>query len=194
MINIFQLPFTFDPAALQADLARIGPDEWVPHYNTSAYEGSWSGVALRSVGGHANIIYAFPAPQEQFKNSEIVERCPSFRQVLETLHCPLTSVRLLRLDAGSSILEHSDDALGYEDGEVRLHVPIVTDPAVTFYLSGEPIPMQVGECWYLNLTLPHRVDNHSTVDRVHMVIDCKVNDWLTSIFPAENELNMEHGA
>lgn len=185
MINIFQLPFTFDPTALQADLARIAPDEWVPHFNTSVYEGSWSGVALRSVGGKATSLYPDPTAQGRFEDTEVVERCPAFRDVLATLHCPLTSARLLRLEPGSNIKEHRDYRLGYEDGEVRLHIPIVTDPAVTFFLSSQPVPMQVGECWYLNLNLPHRVENHSTIARVHLVIDCEINNWLMGVFPGD---------
>jgi len=102
--------------------------------------------------------------------------------VLALLHCPLTAVRLLRLKAGSSIREHSDYRLGYEDGEVRLHIPVVTNPDVNFFLAGQRLSMQEGECWYLNVNLPHRVDNQSTTDRIHLVIDCVVNDWLAEFF------------
>jgi hypothetical protein len=38
--------------------------------------------------------------------------------------------------------------------------------------------MKEGECWYLNFNLPHRVKNSGTADRIHLVIDCVVNDWL----------------
>lgn len=182
MIPILKLPFQFDPAALQADLATISADEWVPHFNTSTYEGSWSGVALRSVGGRATQLYPDPTAHGQFADTDVLARCPTFHTVLATLECPLLAARLLRLDPRSHILEHRDYRLGYEDGEVRLHIPVVTHPAVTFFLSGQPVPMQVGECWYLNLNLPHRVDNHSDIARVHLVVDCVVNEWLDSLF------------
>jgi hypothetical protein len=32
--------------------------------------------------------------------------------------------------------------------------------------------------WERNINLPHRVHNRSAVDRVHLVLDCVVNDWL----------------
>jgi hypothetical protein len=183
MLATLKLPFTFDPKWLQAELAQIQPDEWVNHFNTSIYEGDWSGVALRSVGGAALTLYPDPTATGQFSDTAILGRCPYYQTVLATFHCPLTSVRLLRLKAGSSIREHRDYRLGYEDGEVRLHIPVLTNPAVAFFLQGERVWMRAGECWYLNVNLKHRVDNQSTADRIHLVIDCVVNEWLAAFFP-----------
>jgi hypothetical protein len=90
----------------------------------------------------------------------------------------LKSVRLLRLAPGSVIREHSDFDLGEELGEVRLHVPVVTNPNVEFYLAGKRVAMEAGECWYLDLSLPHRVQNRGASERVHLVVDCVLNDWL----------------
>ena len=100
------------------------------------------------------------------------------QEVLASFHCPLEAVRLLKLTAGSSIREHRDYKLGYEDGVLRFHIPVITSPDVAFFLEGRQIVMNPGECWYLNLNLPHHVDNHSTVDRIHLVIDAIVNDWV----------------
>jgi len=41
--------------------------------------------------------------------------------------------------------------------------------------------MAEGECWYLDFNLPHYVDNRSSDDRIHLVVDCHVNDWVTSL-------------
>lgn len=182
MLTALKLPFCFDAQQLQNDLKKIEEAEWVKHYNSSIYEGDWSGVALRSVGGKAMQLYPDPTATDDFADTEMLSRCNYYRQVLNTLHCPLTAVRLLRLRAGSNIAEHRDYRLGYEDGEVRLHVPIVTNPDVAFYLAGERVMMAIGDCWYLNVNLPHRVDNRSNTDRVHLVIDCVVNDWLAAYF------------
>ncbi len=179
----FQFPFRFDPIRLKADLERISPDEWVPHFNTNIYEGEWSGVALRSIAGHALQLYPDPTATGSFTDTALLARCPSYQEVLATFRCPLTSVRLLRLKARSSIREHRDYKLGWEDGEMRIHIPIVTNPAVAFFVNGERVPMQEGETWYVNVNLPHRVDNESDTDRIHLVVDCVVNDWLTSLLP-----------
>ena len=181
----YKLPLHLDPVHLKTDLARIRPDEWVPHFNTSYYEGDWSGVALRAVGGRAGQLYPDPTASDDFADTPILARCPYFQEVLAAFHCPLTSARLLKLSAGSSIREHKDYKLGLEDGEMRVHIPIVTNVDVAFFLAGEQVIMQEGEAWYLNLNLSHRVENHSHTDRIHLVIDCVVNDWARELFPPE---------
>jgi len=174
-----KLPLHFDVEALQTDLARIGPAEWSRHYASDDYEGEWSGVALRTVGGMPG-LFPMMAPPELFAPTAVLLRCPYFQQVITEIRFPLTAVRLLKLDAGSRILEHHDDRVGFADGQVRLHIPIVTHPAVDFRLEGEPVVMREGECWYLDLTRNHRCDNRSDIDRVHLVLDGVANDWIAS--------------
>lgn len=38
--------------------------------------------------------------------------------------------------------------------------------------------MREGELRYLDFYQKHRVENNSDLDRIHLVLDCKVNDWL----------------
>jgi hypothetical protein len=183
MLESYKLPLRFDPDRLKEDLARFQPDEWIPHFNTSYYEGDWSGIALRAVGGRAGQLY--PDPTGDFADTPMLARCPYFQEVLAAFHCPLTSVRLLKLAARSSIREHSDYRLGFEDGEMRVHIPVVTNADVAFFLAGEQVIMQEGEAWYLDLNQRHRVENHSEIDRIHLVMDCVVDDWVRQLFPLE---------
>jgi hypothetical protein len=185
MRSSYRLPLNFDVQRLQADLAQVRPEEWVAHFNTGDYEGDWRGVALRAVGGDPARIYLDPIAQRAYGDTAVLARCPYLQEVLAQLQCPLRSVRLLSLRAGSVIREHRDYKLGYEDGEVRLHVPLITNPDVAFHVNGQRLMMNPGECWYINFNLPHRVANRGTTDRVHLVIDCTVNDWLRALLPAE---------
>ena len=178
--NAAKLPLVFDPAGLQADLARLGSAEWVAHFNTGFFSGDWSGAALRSVGGKDGAIYA-DTSHGDFANTALLQQCRHLQAVIESFQCPLRSVRLLRLTAGSIIREHRDYDLGYDAGEVRLHVPVITNPQVEFYLNNRRIRMVEGECWYLDLNQPHRVQNRGMTDRVHLVIDCQLNDWLRDL-------------
>nr|HMS43742.1 aspartyl/asparaginyl beta-hydroxylase domain-containing protein [Pyrinomonadaceae bacterium] len=75
--------------------------------------------------------------------------------------------------------------LGLEDGEIRIHIPVLTNPQVEFILDDQKVEMQEGEAWYLNFNLFHTVRNEGTTDRIHLVIDCVVNDWMLSNFPAQ---------
>jgi hypothetical protein len=188
-----KLPFEFDSAVLQQDLARVDPDDWSPHYNERDFGGQWKGAALRSAAGSNRDILAAPAGEVQFMETPLLARCHYFREVLNAFHCPLKSVRLLSLAPGSFIREHSDHALGYEDGEIRIHIPVVTDAAVEFYVCGERLLLEEGRCYYVNVNLPHRVNNRSSISRVHLVIDAEVNDWVHRIFH-ENSRPVERSA
>lgn len=181
-LKAYQLPFHFDPRALQADLAQLASTDWVAHFNRHYYEGEWSGVALRATDGLATRLYNNPN-QQNFADTPVLARCHNLQAVLANFHCPLTSVRLLKLAAGAAIREHSDPDLHYEYGEVRLHIPLQTNPQVEFFLADERIVMNEGECWFLNLSLPHRVINRGETDRIHLVVDCLVNDWLRTKIP-----------
>jgi hypothetical protein len=92
---------------------------------------------------------------------------------------------VLRLGAAARIREHRDYDLGYEEGQVRLHVRIVTGPEVDFFLDAHRLEMNEGECWYLDLSLPHWVENRGATDRIHLVIDCELNEWLRNLLPTD---------
>src|SRR6266540_817787 len=118
-----KLPLVFDAGRLRDDVARLLPEDWAPHFNQRQYEGEWSGVALRSTPGAHVPLYPDPT-RTDFIDLAVLDRCPYIREVLTTFRCPLAFVRLLRLSAGSHIREHRDHCLSYEDGEVRLHIPV----------------------------------------------------------------------
>jgi hypothetical protein len=177
-----KLPMSFDVGRLQIDLARMRPEDWTAHFNTSYYDGLWSGIALRTTEGAHVPLYPDPS-KNTYVDLEVLARCPYIAEVMAAFHCPLQLVRLLKLSPGSNIKEHRDYNLSYEDGEVRVHIPIQTNPDVEFAVDGTALPMGEGECWYINFNLPHRIHNRGTTDRVHLVIDCVLNDWLRSMFP-----------
>ena len=181
MLSCLKLPLKFNPEGLQADLHQIADDEWVRHFNDRYYEGDWSGVALLSVNGTSKQLYTDPAGDESPIDTPVLARCPSLKETLAALKCRVKSARLLKLGAGSRIIEHRDHNLSLEDEEARLHVTITTSELVDFLINGERIVMNPGECWYINANLPHSVNNRSDSARVHMVIDCKVDDWLRSL-------------
>ena len=56
-----------------------------------------------------------------------------------------------------------------------------------FFVGGRRLMMAEGEAWCIDFSLPHRVDNESDKDRVHLVIDCRVNGWLKRLIPFAGE-------
>lgn len=177
-----KLPLVFDRVRLRQDLDGLRDGDWSPHFNQRQYEGEWSGVPLRSTPRAHVPLYPDPTSNE-FVDLPVLDRCPYLREVLAAFDCPLTFVRLLKLGPGSNIREHRDHCLSYEDGEVRIHIPVQTNPDVEFVVDGQALPLREGEAWYINFNLPHRIFNGSTTDRVHLVIDCRLNAWLDAMFP-----------
>ena len=178
------LPFRFEAPQLKAQLNNIDAGEWTPHYNERDYGGDWRGVALRSHSGKSSDLITKPPGSSEFVDTPLLERCPYFQTVLSMFDCPLKSVRLLSLAPQSFIREHSDHALDFEDGEVRIHVPVQTSSDIEFYLNGARLLLEEGHSYYLNVNLPHRVNNRSHEERIHLVIDAEVNAWLRELFAA----------
>jgi len=181
-MSTYKFPFVFDPARLKDDLNEVSGGEWIEHFNKLDYETGWSGVMLRSVGGS---LTDMEGTRGHFAETTVLARCPYVREVVNAFQCDKKRVRFLRLEAGAVIKRHIDEALSFELGEVRIHVPIVTHPAVEFYLNDKRVVLKEGEAWYMDVTFPHSVKNGSTIDRVHLVLDCVVNDWIRSIMPLD---------
>jgi hypothetical protein len=178
-----RLPFRFDSCLLARDLQTLASFGWIKHFVRQNYEGDWSVIPLRGKAGATHpvmMIYSDPTATE-FENTPMLRGCPYFRSVLDTFACPLQAVRLMRLTPGSVIKEHTDLELSVEEGTARIHVPITTNPGVEFYLNGSRIVLEAGSAWYLRLVDPHQVHNKGNTDRVHMVIDASVNDWLRGL-------------
>lgn len=179
-----RLPLDFDPARLAADMTAVAAGGWIAHFITQNYEGNWSVIPLRAQAGARHLvqmIYSNPAATA-FEDTPMLASAPYLREVLAAFACPLQSVRLMRLAPGSVIKEHTDHDLRFEDGNVRLHIPVVTNDEVDFRLNGARCVMAAGTSWYLRLSDPHSVANRGNSDRVHLVIDASVNGWLTELF------------
>jgi Aspartyl/Asparaginyl beta-hydroxylase len=179
-----RLPLDFEPDRLAADLKAVEAAGWTGHFVKQNYDGDWSAIALRAPSGETHpirMIYSDPTCSE-FVDTPLLAAAPYFRQVLATFACPLLSARLMRLAPGSLIKEHRDHDLAFEEGKVRVHIPVVTNAGVDFRLNGRPCLMPAGSSWYLRLCDPHCVTNRGDSPRVHLVVDAAVNDWLAALF------------
>lgn len=179
-----KLPVAFDPAGLAADLAALAAAPWTPHFVEQNFEGDWSVIALRAPKGTAHQhpirqIYSDPSVTE-YEDTPLMDACPHLRAAAAAFG-PAHAVRLMRLTPGSVIKEHADHDLAVEDGMTRIHVPVVTNPGVVFEVNRRRVDMARGEAWYLRLADPHRVANHGTTDRIHLVIDAPLNPTLEAL-------------
>lgn len=191
VLKYIRLPFSFDDPLLKQELQAITAQQWQLHYQTKHYEGNWSAIPLRSIGGKPDNIFISPEENPVYGDTDYLRNSPAFQNVLSVFKCPLLAVRLLKLDAAAVIKEHRDNDLAFEKGEIRIHIPVITHPEVEFYLDKERMILKEGECWYMNFNLPHSIYNKSPYDRVHLVIDAVVNDWVTALFGQPGLLRKE---
>ncbi|SNS57315.1 Aspartyl/Asparaginyl beta-hydroxylase [Pseudomonas japonica] len=170
-----RLPVAIDVVPLLAALAEIDEGQWQAHFNHGYYEGDWSGVALISPADATSELTHGEGPAVQRQPWRDDAR---WQQGLRGLDVEIRSARLMRLGPNSHIHEHRDYDLGGADADMRLHVPLLTPEQVDFMLESRRVPMQAGECWFLDLNRPHSVNNHDSSPRVHLVIDCRPGPWL----------------
>lgn len=180
--KMVRLDAHFDPVRLQQDLQTA-----ISHFRAAAQEGpyhdgSWKGIALRSVDGHYGNTMALSAGTS--KDTEVLEKCPYFKEILHSFEFQTGVVRLLFLPPGKKVGEHTDKGFNWNVGMVRLHIPIVTHPDVIFEIAGERCLWQPGEFWFGDFNQPHWLHNQSDIVRVHLVLDCFVDEALLRYFPA----------
>jgi quercetin dioxygenase-like cupin family protein len=190
MIRFAKLPLPFDAKLIQKELLNV-EGNWQPHFNTSFYEGAWDVISLRSPGGDGKVIIPDLNGKVEYLDTLHMQHFPSVLKILSGLHCPIMAVRFLNLKAGAVIKEHSDKLLSFEKGEARLHFPVFTNPDVEFYIESGRVIMQEGQCWYINANLRHKVSNNGSTDRVHLLVDCRVNDWFESTINSSDEVSFK---
>lgn len=177
-----KLPFSFDAQRMLADIEKLDLPEFV-YYDV---------IPLRGPAHQIDPTVPFPPPAEDYADgswcdwmdTKRLKNSPYLNEVVDFFKdkTKVTLVRLLRLEAGSTVKEHTDPTLGIQvhKSVIRLTIPILVNDQVTFYLNHEPVKMGLGECWYLRLTDPHSIINAGDTQRINMSIDMIPNEWVTS--------------
>ncbi|MDO8454710.1 MAG: aspartyl/asparaginyl beta-hydroxylase domain-containing protein [Sulfurimonas sp.] len=178
--SFLKLPFEFDVATLMHDLALVPLDAWTNHPNTKAYSGSWLATSLTSTNGDTKEIVAIE--NQKYQDTPLLKKTIYIKSVINTFQTKIEAVRFMKLGANSIIKEHTDRGSCFDDGYARIHIPITTNSDVAFILNGIKTKMDIGKCYYIDADAPHSVVNLGHSDRVHLLIDCHINEWMKDIF------------
>lgn len=162
-VEFIRLPLQFDAARLAAEVEAVAEPDWRPH--PEGHPGNWA-LPLVAVGGDP----ANDGVKGEMLPTPHLERCPYLRQVLASLEAPIGRTRLMRIDGNAEARMHVDVNY-YWQTRVRVHVPIVTDPAVRFDCGERSLHMAPGETWIFDTWRPHNVVNPNPTRRIHLVID-----------------------
>ena len=82
-----------------------------------------------------------------------------------------------KLKAGQKIYKHKDTT-DYLNIIHRIHIPIITNKDIMFYIDDGVLNMFEGECWEINNMKSHEVINDSDEDRIHLMIDIIPNEYI----------------
>jgi hypothetical protein len=184
-----KLPFTFDADKIQAEYEAL---------KLLKFE-YYSVLPLRAPAHLVDSSLPFPPPSGDYADgswtnwldTDELQSSPYLMSVVNGFqeHTTVNLVRLLRLAPGAVVAEHTDPTLALEEEKsmIRLTIPVSGNDNVDFFLNGTTIPMEPGECWYLRLSDPHKIDHHGETERVNLTIDMIPNEWIRNVI-AEAEL------
>lgn len=186
-ITTMRLPWRLEVAAALQQAQQLPESLWRMHFNQGRHDGGWQALALRASNQAPSDIMPMDADLDTYTDCEALQACPAIADMLHSLGLQWKSVRLMRLQPDSEIMEHTDAGLCAAQGDARLHIPLQTEEKVFFHLGGQRVPMRVGECWYTDVSQPHRVRNRSGKARIHLVADALVDERLAQAFAAGDQ-------
>lgn len=164
----------FDLERMREELKTLEGTNWLSHYDAALADG-WTTIPLVTHDGSANDENSQKIGEwGQYRQTTYVENLPYFREILNAFQCPHGRVRIMKLMPGTIIREHRDtfeEVSDYAFGQVRLHIPIVTNEKVIFTVGGKNYHLKEGHLYYVNFSKKHYVRNDGDVARTHLVLE-----------------------
>ena len=172
---LLKLPLTFDAGRLAAEIAALPSQAWVPHPNKHP-----GNDAVRLITTNAGMTDDTAPPMQP---TEHLFACPAIMAAMATIGSVWGRSRLMRLAPGAIVPPHVDTHF-YWRTHVRLHIPIVTNPHVSFTCAGRTVSMAAGDCWIFDTFANHQVRNGGSETRVHLVLDTVGSEQLWDLVEA----------
>lgn len=157
-----KLPIEFDADALAAEVGALPDSAWVPH--PTGFKGNEAVRLITPGGQETDDLDGQMAPTEHLL------ACPYIMELMGELDLVWGRSRLMGLRAGGEVPRHVDTHY-YWRTHWRIHIPVITNPDVTFTCGGETVHMAAGECWLFDSFRWHRVHNGGEQQRIHLVLD-----------------------
>ena len=175
----FRFHGNFDVSKIADHLSKYS-DEWFVNnsrQNMSPVHKETNSVfvydheAVWSVGEKYNLMV-------NHSQAEMISLLSNIVETLELIHNGKVGKCLfIKLPAHKNVGKHTDK-LDYLGVVRRHHIPIVTNENVLFFVNDEVKNMQVGECWEINNSHFHSVENNGDTERIHLLIDIMPNEFI----------------
>ncbi|MET8450479.1 aspartyl/asparaginyl beta-hydroxylase domain-containing protein [Streptomyces sp. NPDC005209] len=185
-----QLLPVFDADRLREDLNRLSDHRWKLQQNyTTTGPGriapfDWRALPLRSPTGSPERTDPGGAGLDDFADTHWLTEVPYMAEVLTSLRAPLRSARLLALAPEAKSKVHFEMKIGFPWANLRLHVPITTNPHATLTIDGITHQWRPGTLWFGDFCRWHQVANEGSEPRIHLIVDTTLTPELLDLFPA----------
>ena len=113
--------------------------------------------------------------------TELLLQLPATRRLLDSLSLDIFWARIARLEPNSFLWEHVDYTEFEDKNRLRLHIPVSTNEGAEIVFADFAVHMTQGVLWMLNPKDIHGAVNRGHTSRLHLILDCRVNDRLSSL-------------
>jgi hypothetical protein len=165
---------------MQHEVRNIGED-WTQVYTDYHSGGWWTLSLLNNTSNPHDALIEDCVPVE----TSLLKKMPVTGAFLRGLSLKYMWVRLAKLEPSSFMWEHCD----YQDlgnfQRFRLHVPIITNQESMLIIDDSKVHLDAGYIWKLNPIHRHAAGNFGSESRVHILIDCYVDDTLENLLRHE---------
>jgi len=163
----------------EAGLERL----WREPYPEYASAGMKVTTLLNPTGEQENFDYRdCPNPVQ----TPLLEKLPTLADFIAGSGLQIMGVRLLCLEPGTFLHEHRDFVYLEEIQRYRLHLPLITNDQAFITSPGTNVHFERGYLWKLDPKQTiHSACNFGSQRRVHMILDCYVNDTLAELLRGE---------
>lgn len=147
---------------LAAEVRALPASAWVPH--PGSYPGNDAVPLIAKDGQVSNAFAGSMMPTAHLR------QCRYITEILADIGAVWGRSRLMGLAPGAEVPPHVDVHYHWRT-HVRIHIPVITNPGVTFTVDGTSVHMEPGECWTFDSFRLHDVQNRGSEKRIHLVLD-----------------------
>lgn len=162
--------------AVQREVSSVEA-EWTNVYS-DYHTGGWQTLSLlNSTSSPTDTLIEDCTPVE----TSLLEKMPATRDLLTSLGFKYMWARLAKLEVNAFMHEHRDYQELKHVRRLRLHIPIITNPFSSIVIGRTRIHLALGYIWKLNPIYRHAAGNFGKEARIHIILDCYVDDALDAL-------------
>lgn len=166
--------------AVQHEVANLDT-QWTNVYS-DYHTGGWQTLSLLNrTSKPTDTIIEDCEPVE----TSLLKQMPETHALLRGLDFRYMWARLARLEVSAFMHEHRDYQELKNVRRLRLHIPVITNPFSSIVIDRTRIHLALGYIWKLNPIHRHAAANFGKEPRIHIILDCYVDEALEALVSGE---------